>query len=113
MFTLREKEIFDVTTLTWVHKLDAEYFVRFPVEGGTFKLGLKIYELDIGGFDFAQSHFIREPFRLSDQIHEPAVSNSSDSALERAVDAITARYEAAVQAGEQPQAAWFVTNPDY
>ena len=113
MFSLREKEIFDVTSLTWVHKLDSEYFFRFPVEGGTLKLGLKIYELDIGGFTFVQSHFVKEPYRISDRAVEYDVSSSAESALELAVDAITTFYDAAIKAGDHPQSWWFVANEEF
>ena len=112
MFTPREKEIFDITSLTWVHKLDSEYFFRLPVAGGAFKLGLKIYELDIGGFTFVQSHSIKDRY-ASDEIGEREAHHSSDAALEQAIDGITSSYDAALAAGEQPQAWWFLANPDY
>ena len=113
MFTPREKEIFDITGLSLVHKLEAEYFFFLPVENGTFRLGLKIYEQDTGGFTFVQSHFVKEPYKESDRLSEMPVSSSAESALESAVDAISSFYHAAVRAGEQTQSWWFVPNDQY
>ena len=113
MFTNREKEIFDLTSLTWVHKLEAEYFFRFAIDTGSLKITLRIYEQDIGGFTYVQSHFVKQPYTRSDINRASYTFDSPELALENAVDQITTAYDLAVKSGEQPRDWWFIANPDF
>ena len=113
MFSAREKEVLQKSSIVVAYKFVAEYCFYVRVDGGAEQIRVKIEEDPDGRFHFSQSHYIQTPEQAKPYVTSRTFESTADAALDRAVDAITCHYDSAVRHGYTPKYNWFKRNMEF